>query len=79
MKLVLVAIVLGLDDDGPSCWKDVLVQIQLNRLKEVASEDGLDAQVLSIGQMDNRRSWGHASVSPGFESRRKAIDAFEVP
>ena len=63
MKLVLVAVVLGLDNDGPACWKDVLVQIQLDRFEEEAAEDRLDAQALSIGKMHNCRSRGHPYVT----------------
>lgn len=72
MERVLVAVVLGLDYDGPSCWKDVLVQIQLDRFEEVAAEDGLDGQVLSIGKMHDSRNRGHPSGALVFSQTQGA-------
>ena len=59
MKFVLITVVFRLYYDSPSCWKDVVMEIQLDRLEEESSKDGLDAQVLSIGEMHNARGRGH--------------------
>jgi hypothetical protein len=72
MEIVLIAVVFGLDYDGPSGWKDVVVKIQLHRFEEEAAEYGLNSQVLSIGKMHDTWSRSHPSVIP-------ALDTIDVP
>ena len=65
VKILLVAVVFGLDYDSPSRGEDVLVEVELHWLEEEAAEDGCDSQALPIGEMHDGGIWSHAvSVKP---------------
>lgn len=54
------AIVLGVDDNGPSDWeRGLVVLVELVALKEEAGEDGLDGECLAVWQVDGGGRGGH--------------------
>jgi hypothetical protein len=61
-KIVLIAVILRLYDNGPSSWPDIVVKIQLNRLEKITTENRNNRQVLSIGQTHNTGCRSHAPL-----------------
>lgn len=56
---VLVGIVFRLQNHRPTSWEDIVVDIQVIRFEEKASEDRYNSQILAIGKVDDVLRRGH--------------------
>lgn len=59
---MVVRVVFGLDNHSPPRGENAAVDVQFVGLKEEASEDGEDGQIVAIREMDNSGIWGHGLV-----------------
>jgi hypothetical protein len=63
VEVMFVGIVFRLDYHRPTSREHIVVQVQLDRLEEVATKDRYHGQALSIGEVHDAGSWSHPSAS----------------
>ena len=49
LLIMVIRVVFGLDDNSPTCWKDIRVYVELIGLEEIAAKNRGYGQILPIG------------------------------